>query len=178
MDIETLFEVYIKEIRSKQLCKLPEQENFFRRLGALLKDLEDEIEQLKARGEPDEVVAEVTEKYRNITSYVDDLCKVRRKKILSMLIHNVLTGKTSEAGYENLTPEEKEWYDEMIEKTNKHIERIKDLLKGGEKEIKEIVIVSATAPPELQEFSRVVMGLPKELVPSDAIIISEGGGAK
>ncbi len=129
MTFDELSELYRMEMKSSSITEA--RKDLFRALANLINTLRQEYER-QAAIDVESIMCEGAEARRkNAERLVKDIIRLRTQKICSMALRSATGSKNT---LDNLTEEEKEYYESVVELTKRHISEV-DRLRGRRKTV-------------------------------------------
>ena len=129
MTFDELSELYRMEMKSSSITEA--RKDLFRALANLINTLRQEYER-QAAIDIESIICEGAEARRkNAERLVKDVIRLRTQKICSMALRSATGSKNT---LDNLTEEEKEYYESVVELTKRHISEV-DRLRGRRKTV-------------------------------------------
>lgn len=129
MTFDELSELYRMEMKSSSITEA--RKDLFRALANLINTLRQEYER-QAAIDVESIMCEGAEARRkNAERLVKDIIRLRTQKICSMALRSATGSKNT---LDNLTDEEKDYYESVVELTKRHISEV-DRLRGRRKTV-------------------------------------------
>lgn len=129
MTFDELSELYRMEMKSSSITEA--RKDLFRALANLINTLRQEYER-QAAIDVESIMCEGAEARRkNAERLVKDIIRLRTQKICSMALRSATGSKNT---LDNLTEEEKDYYESVVELTKRHISEV-DRLRGRRKTV-------------------------------------------
>ena len=129
MTFDELSELYRMEMKSSSVTEA--RKDLFRALASLLMQLRQEYER-QAAIDVESIICEGAEaRKKNAERMAKEVIRIRTQKICSMALRSATGSKNT---LDVLTPEEKDYYDSVLDLTKKHICEV-DALRGKKKTV-------------------------------------------
>ena len=129
MTFDELSELYRMEMKSSSVTEA--RKDLFRALASLLMQLRQEYER-QAAIDVESIICEGAEaRKKNAERMAKEVIRIRTQKICSMALRSATGSKNT---LDVLTPEEKDYYDSVLDLTKKHICEV-DALRGRKKTV-------------------------------------------
>ncbi|MEM2772454.1 MAG: hypothetical protein QXR88_01225, partial [Candidatus Pacearchaeota archaeon] len=131
-----IFNILRQEKYNEVLQKLPK--NFINDLRDYIKEKKKILE--KQTDEFDEALNKLKKQFENAQILINELFSIRQKKIINLALLAKVSGVTK-SDTENMLPEEKELFEEILAKIKETDKKIKNKLSGEKEEIKNNILV-------------------------------------
>lgn len=161
MTFDELSELYRMEMKSSSVTEA--RKDLFRALASLLMTLRQEYER-QAAIDVESIICEGAEaRKKNAERMAKEVIRIRTQKICSMALRSATGSKNT---LDVLTPEEKDYYDSVLDLTKKHICEV-DALRGRKKTVDTRIDepIEPRKPVEAEEPAEPVPELPAKEEP-------------
>lgn len=133
---EDIYNIVRQEKYNEVLQKLPK--NFINEVREYIKEKKKNLE--KKSGEFDEALNKLKKQFENALILIDELFCIRQKKIVNLALLAKISG-VSKYDIENMLPEEKELFEEILKKIKEIDEKIKIKLNDQKEEKRNNILV-------------------------------------
>jgi len=129
-----IYTIVRQEKYNQLLQKLPK--NFFEEVREYIK----EKKKIFEKEEFSDAIKKLRKQFENIESLLNELIEIRQKKITNLAFLAKISG-ISKSDFENMLPEEKEFFETVLESIKQLDKKIKARISEGEKDLKKTCLV-------------------------------------